>query len=59
MKCPKCGKEITEDSLFCEFCGTKIDTVDDQEIKKNRKKFLKVLVSTLIGLLALCWKQCG
>lgn len=24
MKCPKCGKEIADDSLFCEFCGTKV-----------------------------------
>ena len=24
MKCPNCGKEIANDSKFCEFCGTKI-----------------------------------
>ena len=29
MKCPKCGKEIAKDSLFCEYCGT--------QVKKNRK----------------------
>ena len=23
MKCPKCGKEIAEESKFCEYCGTK------------------------------------
>lgn len=26
MKCPNCGKEIAEDSMFCEFCGTKIES---------------------------------
>lgn len=24
MKCPNCSKKISKDSLFCEFCGTKI-----------------------------------
>lgn len=24
MKCPNCGKEIADDSKFCEFCGTKV-----------------------------------
>ena len=24
MKCPKCGNEIANDSLFCEYCGEKI-----------------------------------
>ena len=24
MKCPKCGNEIANDSLFCEYCGTQI-----------------------------------
>ena len=26
MKCPKCGKEIADDSKFCEFCGTKVES---------------------------------
>lgn len=24
MKCSKCGKEIANDSVFCEYCGVKI-----------------------------------
>lgn len=24
MKCPNCGKEIANDSRFCEFCGAKV-----------------------------------
>ena len=24
MKCPKCGKEISNDSQFCEYCGTQL-----------------------------------
>lgn len=25
MRCPKCGKEISEDANFCSFCGTRIE----------------------------------
>ena len=24
MNCPNCGKEIADDSIFCEFCGEKV-----------------------------------
>ena len=24
MKCTNCGKEIANDSVFCEYCGTAI-----------------------------------
>ena len=25
MKCPKCNKEIVDDSLYCSECGMKIE----------------------------------
>lgn len=27
MKCPKCGREIDNDSIYCEYCGVKLDEV--------------------------------
>ena len=30
MKCSNCGKEIANDSLFCEFCGTRIMGTEKQ-----------------------------
>lgn len=34
MYCPKCGKQISDDSKFCPYCGAKI-TVDVKEPTKQ------------------------
>ena len=44
MKCPSCGKEIAEDSKFCEYCGV--------QVKKNSKPLL-ITLFVVIGLVAL------
>lgn len=44
MKCSNCGKEIAEDSKFCEHCGT--------QVKKNSKPLL-ITLFVVIGLVAL------
>lgn len=33
MKCPKCGKEIANDSVFCEYCGAVIKEKCSTEVK--------------------------
>lgn len=33
MKCPKCNQEIEDDSIFCEYCGEKISTVEKETEK--------------------------
>lgn len=33
MFCPECGKELTNDSVFCEYCGARVD--DDGETAGN------------------------
>ncbi|MBQ9613646.1 MAG: chitobiase/beta-hexosaminidase C-terminal domain-containing protein [Lachnospiraceae bacterium] len=37
MKCPKCGKEIAEDALFCEFCFADIRIVPEYEAELQQK----------------------
>ncbi len=37
MKCSKCGKEIANDSLFCEYCGTEIKK-DNANKESNTKR---------------------
>lgn len=33
MQCPKCGKEITDDSIFCEYCGAKVNNQSEERRK--------------------------
>lgn len=39
--CPKCGKELPQEAVFCPYCMTKlIDVKTGNEIKIKKKKFL-------------------
>lgn len=31
MKCPKCNQEIEDNSIFCEYCGAKIEKKQSSE----------------------------
>lgn len=35
MKCPECGKELSEGVSFCKYCGSKIDQYKKQNIITN------------------------
>ena len=35
MKCEKCGNEITEEDIFCQNCGCKIEREEQIELNKN------------------------
>lgn len=41
MKCPKCGKEIANDSQFCEYCGA--------AITKQKNNITKIVVGVILG----------
>lgn len=51
MKCPKCKNEITNDSVFCEYCGAQIK----QDVNKNSSKFWKwgAIVSFVLLIISL------
>jgi hypothetical protein len=41
-KCPKCGKELLSDGLFCEYCGAKIgDTYSSDDMENKVIAILK------------------
>lgn len=47
MKCPKCGKEIANDSIFCEYCGAKV--IVSKSKNSIRISFAVVLSLCVIG----------
>lgn len=60
FKCPHCGKELPDDSLFCEGCGkavSKFDTPkpDSQEAVKPKKKgkSLKIFLSGMVTIIVI------
>lgn len=36
MYCNKCGQQISNNSIFCNYCGTKIGQTQNEKITKNR-----------------------
>ena len=45
MNCQKCGKEIQDGSLFCNFCGTR-QTIDNVSEQKEGCDYQAPLVDT-------------
>lgn len=57
MYCRQCGKEINDDSIFCEYCGTKIvdtQSMKNQKNKSNKKLPLIAVISSVAVILIIC-----
>ena len=60
MECPNCGKIAEDNSLFCEKCGTRLNSEIRQEITQNVSspinndfKAKKILALKIFGILAI------
>ncbi|MCK4647935.1 type II secretion system protein GspG [bacterium] len=52
MLCPKCGKEIEEESRFCKYCGEKLaGEAVKEEITKQPKTSRLAIASPILGIL--------
>ncbi len=50
--CPKCGKELPVESVFCPYCMTKlIDVKTGNPIKSNKKKFIIPIVIAAVVII--------
>ena len=54
MKCPKCGKEISNDSQFCEYCGTKVVRAGRSSDGKLGMKWPWLMLGVM-GIVVLGW----
>ena len=54
MKCPKCGKEIAKDSIYCEYCGNKINLSGSSNNGSKKKKifFFSLILVLLIAVVS-------
>lgn len=56
MKCPNCGKNIDYDSLYCEYCGVKINLVSGNNTTHKKHNLLWIfLILVLCFFLLLLW----
>ena len=59
MFCIKCGKEIHDNSKFCNYCGASVENekeengkrIDEDNAEKDKKRSMKVLLTVLVSLL--------
>lgn len=66
MFCKKCGKEIADNSEFCQFCGTKqnedvnntINNIQENQVKPQQDKKPNGCLTTIIVIIFLCF-ICG
>ena len=55
MKCPHCGKEIANDSVYCEFCGEKVMQAPVKKKDKYwNKSLIFIVVIALVHLASIC-----
>ena len=40
MYCNKCGKQIVDNSIFCNYCGVKIEQTSQNELPKSKDNLI-------------------
>ena len=53
MVCPKCGKEINENTKFCDGCGEEIIQPPVVPKKKSKKKLFAIIVAVVVVLISI------
>ena len=51
MFCPECGKQLSDDSVFCEYCGARVDDEGSgapQVQKSGSNNIIPVIIGGII-----------
>ena len=52
MKCANCGRDIPEDSNFCEFCGKAVIRSNKTKKKQSYGKYWLIAISIFAAITA-------
>ena len=60
MICPKCGKQIEDDAVFCTYCGNRVAEIQDEEKSVKPKNIVKhTKIFAIVGLLLIVILTCA
>lgn len=59
MKCPKCGKDIANDSAFCEYCGEPIPENRKYAIRRTDLRWILLIAMANARLVYSCSRDWG
>ena len=47
IRCTNCGKEIANDSQFCEYCGAKVSCGEDKATDIPKVKWIQLILGII------------
>lgn len=54
MKCPNCGKELNENTKFCDTCGTPIEgNISENSNNKKSNKLLIIIITSVVVIIGI------
>ena len=59
MICPKCGKQLEDDAVFCTYCGNKVADVQEEKSVKPKSFVKRSKIFAIVGLLLIVVLTCA
>jgi predicted amidophosphoribosyltransferase len=56
IKCPECGKEVSDTAISCPNCGKPMQTENscEENVRRTKKPTLLGIVAIICGVIAIC-----